>query len=97
MPETIRRPVPLDPGTPHEADAKLDAVYFARELPQWCGPDGLPRSWRHYAIGIVALSQLDERRKLATFDATLMAQAVDADSRRKWLDDVRRAAGLITV
>lgn len=97
MPESVRRPTPLDPGKPRDADAKVDLVYFARNLAHWCDPaTGLPRSWRHFVIGTTALAQLDERSKLAMYDAAVMAQTTEADKRRSWIDDVKRAAGLTT-
>lgn len=93
MPDEVRRTV-INDGTPRPAsDARFDLVYFAQGLPHWCGVDGLPLSWGHYVIGVYALGQLDERRKIAMFDAMTMAQAIDENVRRTWIESVRHAAG----
>lgn len=52
-----------------------DLADFCRRLPAWCGPDGLPRSWRHYVYGRRHLARANARRRLGSAASTRLGQA----------------------
>jgi hypothetical protein len=66
-----------------------DLATFVHQLPTWCGPDGLPRSWRHYCHGMAYLARAHHRRQLEAAEAARMG-AADADSFGTWHRDTTR-------
>lgn len=65
---------------------------FTAVLPAWCGPDGYPRSWRHYLAGrdYVIRARMRTRFDLALASSVAWAKE---DAHRRWMDDTARAAG----
>ena len=53
----------------------MQAAEFAQRLPAWTGPDGLPRSWKHFVIGMRYLSRDSVLRVLDTATAVRAANA----------------------
>lgn len=68
------------------------AANFARELPAWCGADGLPRSWAHYLYG---LRHLERARARIDLRSAVAARAAKTDARnfREYLADEQNVAG----
>lgn len=69
-----------------------DLAEFAARLPAWCGPDGLPLSWRHWVIGMPYLTRARMRDRLDTFTATAAASASEQAAQR-WIAGTTRGAG----
>jgi hypothetical protein len=64
-------------------------VEFARELPAYCGPDGLPLSWQHFMAGYDELTKLFARDKLRAADANAAARIGDQAKWEAWVHDQR--------
>lgn len=50
---------------------------FTVHLPAWCGPDGLPRSWWHYVVGLRHIRRIRPRNRLDMAQATGAANATE--------------------
>lgn len=62
------------------------------QLPSWCGPDGLPRSWRHYQHGLAYLGRAHIRQLLLHAEAARLAGAV-AEDYQVWHRDTAATVG----
>lgn len=62
---------------------------FCHRLPAWCGPDGLPLSWRHFQYGLAYLGRDHLRWQLGLAQAGRLAQA-DTEGFRSWTQDLNR-------
>lgn len=61
-------------------------------LPTWTGPDGLPRSWGHFVVGLRYVAHEQARESLTFGAAARMAQA-ERDSWAEWVDSHTDAMG----
>lgn len=52
---------------------------FATHFPAWCGPDGKPRSYRHFRHGMAHLHRAHLRRSLERAEAHRMGNATSDD------------------
>jgi hypothetical protein len=81
---------------PDEGPVTIDymdiTAHFARELPAWCGPDGLPLSWKHYQYGLRHLRRASARETIRQATAVRAAGA-DAKDYRDFESAVRADAG----
>ena len=67
-------------------------MIFVREVPAWCGVDGLPLSWRHFVFGMGVIQREKARTTLTHHWAVGMTQA-ERSARESWLSRMRQAAG----
>jgi hypothetical protein len=67
------------------------AIIFAAELPTWTGPDGLPRSWRHFVHGMAGIDRRATRHML---DSAASARAGGA-TEEGYADWRREASGRV--
>jgi hypothetical protein len=63
---------------------------FALQLPAWCGPDGLPLSWRHGVYGMGHLARAHVRRQHEVAEAVRMGQNMNAEDWSTYQSTVRR-------
>jgi hypothetical protein len=89
VPDEVDRWTPASVRTPRAVDLLDDLAAFVATFPAWCGPDGLPRSWRHYVYGCRYLSRVHLRSQLAAAESARMSQAVKEDY-VSWATDVRQ-------
>lgn len=93
MPDEVLRPArPVDaPRSPADlADALCE---FARAFPAWTTPDGFPRSWRHYVLGMGHLGRASARESLRLAQAAAIGQSTP-EGFRAWQRDVLPFAGV---
>lgn len=62
-----------------------------RAYPAWVLPDGMPRSWRHYLVGMHALQVQEARANVQQFNVKKVAGAKQEHADR-WLDEQHVAA-----
>lgn len=66
----------------------------AHLMPALCGPDGLPRSWRHFVYARQYLARHHARETLLMAQATRIANTTGADWRTAVQSLVRYAEGV---
>lgn len=66
---------------------------FVRDLPQWCGRDGLPLSWAHYQYGLKHLIRARHREDLRQAMAVRIATSADKQGYQDFESQWKAAAG----
>jgi len=81
---------------PAKGSATLDYMdtlaAFARDLPAWCGPDGLPLSWAHYQYGLHHLTRARHREDLR-HAISVRAAGAEVKAFKEFENEWRAAAG----
>jgi len=57
------------------------------------GPDGYPRSWRHFRLGADVIAREHAREQLRLYAAVGATQAIDKKERQGFHDRATRLAG----
>lgn len=65
-------------------------MHFAYALPAWCGPDGLPLSWRHFVYGLQFIGRQWVREEVRAAQASRMGAQVADEGFRSWRADQLR-------